>query len=64
MGLFGRGLRLLECGGYGNGTTFHRNGMLCRTNGSVLGRQGIVVGAAIDLANSGCIVGMIALRTA
>jgi hypothetical protein len=63
MGLFGRRLRLLECGECGYGAAFHRNGMLCRTRGSVLGRQGIVVGAAIDLANSGCIVGMIALRT-
>ena len=37
--------------------------MLCRTSGSVLSLHRIVVGAAVDLANSGCIVGMVALRT-
>ena len=40
--------------------------MNCRTGTSrgVLGLDGIVVGAAVDLANSGCVVGMIALWTA
>ena len=37
--------------------------MLWRTSGSVLGLHGIVVGAAVDLANSGGIVGMVALWT-
>src|SRR6266436_137929 len=37
--------------------------MLGRTSGSVLGLHGIVVGAAVDLADSGCVVGMVALWT-
>src|ERR1700730_3374834 len=37
--------------------------MLWRTCGSVLGLHGVIIGAAVDLANSGCVVGMVALRT-
>jgi len=38
-------------------------GVPCRTRGSVLGLHRVVVGASVDLANSGGIVGMIALGT-
>jgi hypothetical protein len=37
--------------------------VLWRTSGSVLGLHRLVVGAAVDLANSGGIVGMVALGT-
>ena len=35
----------------------------CRTGGGVFGPHGVVVGAAVDLPDSGCFIGAIALRT-
>src|SRR5207253_2616688 len=63
IGLFGRRLHLVEWRGVGNGAALCWSWMLGRTSGSVLGGHDVVVGPAVDLANSGCIVGMVALGT-
>jgi hypothetical protein len=60
IGLFGRWLHLLEC--RRDGAALCRNGGPWRTSGCVLGLHRLVVGAAVDLADSGCVVGMVALR--
>ena len=60
---FGCGLNLRKYG-YRSGAALDGSCMLWRTSGSVLGQNDIVVGASINLTNSGRVVGMVALGTA